>query len=559
MTSVPNLPPGDTPDSPPPRPRAPLAASKPRIPSCPHITARYENHPIARYNANALIKALRRLPDSDDLGPLLTRTPQGYDESQRNDDRSVRIGHLMGLNDFFLGLPHVVELAESLHAMICEGYAGREPHSLEEAALRQIQYERQQRRSLYDDGEDDLSKEGSSLSSALIGAPGIGKSEALKRVAHPYRVVIYHPDLEIYQIPVLLIEMPYDGMSINVLSHAIIREIDKMFPQGDYFRLYLKGKENAEVRFLDAVQLMQTHFVGALLIDEAQNRPYSADPMAPRRASTPVRGQAPLTTLLITSTNRAQVPMLMSGTPELRDELGSRMSMVRRMVGRGMRVWGPLALSTKDDLGEFDIVLQVLWNFQWTKTPFELSPHIRNLFWYHSQGITDVIVKLFHESQLRAIRNGGDEIVDVQLIHDVATKELGALTELTAAMRDKKKWRVNQVPDLAALMRVMDQQDHMNTPLFSANEPGPEAPVESVDLDMVISAGATESTLPAQALADPSKQTPTKKRSGKKRPAATADGADQVSAAADGGASDTPKLPLPSFDAVKHFNSSLDE
>ena len=80
--------------------------------------------------------------------------------------------------------------------------------------------------------------------------------------------------------------------------------------------------------------------------------------------------------------------------------------MLRRIVGRGMRVWKPLSLpKTKDDLGEFDVFLQLLWDLQWTKTPFELTRSMRNIFYYYTQGISDIIIKLFHDVQLRAIRN----------------------------------------------------------------------------------------------------------------------------------------------------------
>jgi hypothetical protein len=149
----------------------------------------------------------------------------------------------------------------------------------------------------------------------------------------------------------------------------------------------------------------------------------------------------------------------MCGTPELRDMLGVRMSMLRRIVGRGMKVWKPLSLpKTRGDvtldMGEFDVFLQVLWQFQWTKTPIELTPRMRNIFYYYTQGISDIIIKLFHDIQLRAIRNGGEEIVDEDLVHEVANGELGALTEITAAMRDMDYDRTGQSADLAAYLRL---------------------------------------------------------------------------------------------------------
>lgn len=417
----------------------------------PIFTAEYRDHPVGKYNTNPLIRALPVLPDHLTLQSAFTRLPD-YSPEERNASREVKVLNLQQIFRFYIALPRVVELSETLHGMICEGYAGRIPFSKNDNNRRLGHYELQKSGEFYD---DDNSENGSEFTAALIGIPGSGKSKALMRVSAPYRRVIYHPELNIYQIPALLIEMPYKGISVNALAHAIIRALDKAFPQGDYYRIYLTAKVNAEVLFMDAVSLMQTHYVGALLVDESQNRDYQS--RAPAKA---IRGQSPLTTLLITATNRSNIPMLMVGTPELKDTLGQRMSMLRRTVGRGMKVWKPLSLPTTDsngdivELGEFDVFMQMLWDYQWTRTPFEMTQRMRNIFYFYTQGIPDIIVKLFHDTQLRAIRNGGDELVTEALIHDVALNELAAMTELTRAMRDMDYDRTGRSADLAAYLKL---------------------------------------------------------------------------------------------------------
>lgn len=417
----------------------------------PIYTAEYRDHPVAKYNKNPLIRALPVLPDHLTLQSAFTRLPD-FSPEERTANREEKVLKLQQLFRFYIALPRVVELSETLHGMICEGYAGQVPFSQADNSRRLNHYELQKSGEFY---QDDDTENGSEFTAALIGIPGSGKSKALMRVSAPYRRVIYHPELDIYQIPALLIEMPYKGISVNALAQAIIRALDKAFPQGDYYRIYLTAKVNAEVLFMDAVSLMQTHYVGALLVDESQNRDYQS--RVPAKA---VRGQSPLTTLLITATNRSNIPMLMVGTPELNDILGQRMSMLRRTVGRGMRVWKPLSLPTTNrsgdviDMGEFDVFLQVLWDYQWTKTPFEMTQRMRNIFYYYTQGVPDIIIKLFHDTQLRAIRNGGDEVVSEELIHDVANNELAPMTELTRAMRDMDYERTGRSADLAAYLRL---------------------------------------------------------------------------------------------------------
>lgn len=456
----------------------------------PIYTAVYRDHPLAKYNKNPLIRALHVLPDVLSLQAKLTRLPD-RDEEERSDDSSLRVMRLAELFNIYICLPRVTHFAQMFHTLVCEGYVGRAPFSENDMRLRQAHYERQQSGDFF---EVDDEENGAEYTVALMGIPGIGKSRALRRISKMYRRVIHHPELDIFQIPALLIEMPYNGVSINTLAHAIIRELDKMFPEGGYYQAYLAGREVAEVRFMDAVALMQAHYVGILLVDESQNRDYRAK--NPRKPSKAVSGQTPLTTLLITATNQSEIPMLMTGTNELDDILGKRASMLRRSVGRGFRNWGPLSLPKKDkqgnvvDIGEYDVFLQMIWDYQWTKTPFELTQRMRNIFHYYTLGISDFIIKLFHDVQLRAIQNGDDEIVDEALVHDVANNELKALTALTGALRRGDDAKLAGVSDLAAYRNIHPEsfdfdREELYGELFADDADPAAEPATDEDVDLV--------------------------------------------------------------------------
>lgn len=452
--------------------------------------ALYRDHPIAKYNASQLVRALPVLPDAMTLQEKLTRLPE-RDDDERELDSSIRVMRLAEVFNIYVCLPRVAHLLQTLHTLICEGYMGRIPYSPNEMALRQQTYEMQQRGEAFDIDDEE---NGAEFTVALMGIPGIGKSRSLRRITKMYRKVIYHPELDIYQIPALLIEMPYNGVSINTLAQAIIRALDKMYPQGRYYEAYLAGREVAEVRFMDAVQLMQTHYVGILLVDESQNRDYRKDSRQPSKA---VAGQTPLTTLLITATNQSEIPMLMTGTNEMSDQLGKRASMLRRTVGRGLRNWGPLTLPKTNkagdvvDMGEFDVFLHMIWDYQWTKTPFELTQRMRNIFHFYTVGITDIIVKLFHDVQLRAIHNGGDEVVDEALVHDVATKELKELTDLTDALRRGDDHKLAGVSDLAAYRKIdpeafdFDREELYGSLFTGEEDPAAEPQPDDEDDDLI--------------------------------------------------------------------------
>ncbi len=482
----------------------------------PRVVATYRTHPVSRFNQNPLIMALPALPDEVTLGQSLTYMPD-YDESERGLDRTSRLMQIRQLSRFYVGLPRVVELVESLHAMICESYVGREPARPDANVRRQDVYDRRQRGEFF---QMDNPDNGAEFSSAVLGFPGVGKTQAIKRAAQMYERVIFHPDLGIYQIPVLRIEMSYDGASVHTLADAIFRQLNRLLPECGYNKLYIGSRSNAEIRFMDAVELMQTHYVGALLVDESQNQRYGAEKLrrqfkngAPIKSRANVVGQTALATLLISASNYTQIPLLLTGTPELQDAMSGRLSSIRRTTGGGFKTWGPLKFHDKDGMGEFGVVLNLLWQFQWTKTSFELTPRMLRLFYYYTQGISDFVVKLFQEVQTRAIRDGGDELVTEELVHEVATNELQRLSEVTRAMRESDTGRLSAFADVAAYYQVQSHTPEFDQDLrqtsketTSFNE-GTDEPIERA-VTQVPAGAFNEPPKAARKRTSPAKRTP---------------------------------------------------
>lgn len=452
----------------------------------PCVRADYVPHKLARYADNRLIGALRFPDKRKALKAALTNLPT-FDVSQRELDRPMRRLLVKQLGRFFLGLDRTAELSENVHGNILEGYVGREPHTASaNARLRQL-YEAQKTGEFCALGSNSNTAQ---FSCALIGTPGVGKSAALARVAELYPPLIHHPELDLWQIPVLSIEMAYNGMSQGTLAHAIIRAIAKRFPPGDYERLYLKSRANSEQLLLAAFALMHVHAVGALFVDEAQNRDYNAetdeDPEEISRVRKYKVSQSPLITLLITASNRMQVPLLMSGTAELRDVMGKRLSKVRRMVGEGMRPWGPLSVvpSRTSPHSDYDLFMNVLWAYNWLQNP-PAYPEMRSLFHYYTFGIPDFIVKLFKAVQWRALEDGL-ETFDAALVHQVANEELGAITRITRKMHKARtdlaaRAELSMVADIAAefgLSPLAENFERVGSSLEEAVREAAEAPKE---------------------------------------------------------------------------------
>jgi len=75
----------------------------------------------------------------------------------------------------------------------------------------------------------------------------VGKTTLVKRWCAHIDEVIYHPDLHVYQVPYLHVEMPSDGSSIKGLAHGILQRLDQLIPGANYYHDYaIKGRPGAD-------------------------------------------------------------------------------------------------------------------------------------------------------------------------------------------------------------------------------------------------------------------------------------------------------------------------
>ncbi len=146
-----------------------------------------------------------------------------------------RLRELLSVANIMVPLSSHIQLATVLDSMLREGYVGRRPNSREHAAIYQESYEEQQRGGAFRQTYDTLTPQ---LSTALVGVSGMGKTTTVKRcLAHIPRV-IYHPELDLYQIPWLHFEMPGDGKGVKALLTSIIEAIAELIPNNTYSEDY---------------------------------------------------------------------------------------------------------------------------------------------------------------------------------------------------------------------------------------------------------------------------------------------------------------------------------
>lgn len=398
------------------------------------VEAIYSPQRIPLFRGNPLIEALPPLEDEQSLFKSLFCVPE-FSEEQREWSNAERLQMIGQLGNFMLPLERHLKLAQGLDALMRQGYVGRSPRTAASHALFNKLYEQQKSGRSFQAHVGQLTAQ---LSGSLIGVPGIGKTTALRRILARIPEVIFHPELNFYQVPYLMIETPYDGASVKGLAESIFRKLDKLLPDAHYGELYSNARSGAETLMNHAARLMHIHGVGLLVLDEIQNLENSP------------KNRQSLMTLLVSASNELGVPILFTGTNKAKNILTLDFRQARRSTGLVSMYWDTLVRGTPEEPSEWEDFLHMLFKFQWVKKPTELTPAIANLMYHHSQGIVDIAIKLFALSQTRAIYQGL-ETLSGALIDDVARNEMALVEPMIAAMRNGNPTALAACPDIAPL------------------------------------------------------------------------------------------------------------
>jgi hypothetical protein len=172
-------------------------------------------------------------------------------------------------------------------------------------------------------------------------------------------------------------------------------------------------------------------------------------------------GERKMINFLVTLVNVVEVSVMIIGTPKMLPMFASEFRQARRASGEGSIVWDRMSLdeSWEEFLGQ-------LWPFQWLKSPIVRDEALTNALYELSQGIPDIVVKLFCLAQARAIllaRTDEDERLSVALFEDVYEDELSVVAPLLEALKTNDKKALRHCHDLeipkieSALMGTFDQ------------------------------------------------------------------------------------------------------
>jgi hypothetical protein len=417
----------------------PMTHDANRLP--PHIwLANYDtDQKIARYRGHVLIEAMPRSLPEDELFKSLEFRPHFTPEA-RDFEPHLRIQEILGLANYMDPKSAHIQLAIVIDSLMREGYVGRRPFSPEHVEVYQNIHNLEQQGKSFRQSADSRTPK---LSTALISASGMGKTTTVERFLARFPTVIYHPKLDIFQVTYLHIETPSDGRGVKALAIAIIEKLDELLPQFGYFDKYLaKSRAAGDFLIRIAARLMNKHLVGLLIADEIQN------------AANARKEDRILMAELKSLCNQCKIPQLYIGTHKANKLFDEELQQGRRGIALALGDWGPMPRWEVTEVdgnltnvpGEWQDFVEDLWAYQWLKQHAALTPEILKTLYECTQGIIDLILKLFMIAQIRAILDQTEILTDALLL-DVYEKDMKRIHPMVDALRSG---------DVKALMRFED-------------------------------------------------------------------------------------------------------
>ncbi|WP_180129148.1 ATP-binding protein [Rhodoferax sp. BLA1] len=400
---------------------------------------------LPEYEGNPFIARLPPLRSQLQLLDALAARPE-YHAQERGYAASLRKHCIMRLGRYFEPLERQIQLADRFGMLLRQGYIGRNPLTHDYIRHLQNGAERIEAKSLTIPTRQPV--ENTATSFALAGCSGIGKSKAIEKVLHQYPQCIQHTDpFSLVQITWLKLDCPHQG-SPKQLCINFFSAVDRLVGT-NYFNWYGSRRASVDEMMVHMAHVANLHALGVLVIDEIQH------------LNKTKIGPDALLNFLVTLVNTIGVPVILIGTLSAIPLLQENFRQARRASGLGSLIWDRMPKGKA-----WDYFISQLWQYQWTRVPTEISSEIRDVLYDESQGILDIVVKLFMLAQLRVVSIGevrhGPEVLTAELLRKVAREDFRVVRPMLDALRANDTKALLKYDDLLPL------QAHVNQVLASA-------------------------------------------------------------------------------------------
>ncbi len=418
----------------------------------------YCNPELPEYAENPFICALPLIRDAQTAIKEMKLLPP-YNDSEVNLPSHIRIHAMQRLiTQFFQPFAQHTTLETRFSVLIRQGYLGRNPAGPDFIKHLNNGYDRITNKDINLTTRKDVNVTANSF--VIVGTSGCGKSKAIDRILANYPLAIYHPDLSLVQVPWLKLECPGNG-SLKELCKKFFVALDNRLGT-QYRKRYGKARTGVDELITEMAQLAQLHGLGVLIIDEIQN-------LSVKRSG----GEEPMLNFFVSLVNSVGIPVVLVGTPKARKLFAVDFSQARRGSGLGSVYWERMPEDKN-----WERLTDLLWKYQWLKNKGPLTDNIRKTLYDTSQGVIDILIKLYVLSQWRAMLTKVEQLSEV-LIQQVYKDEFKAIHPMLAALRSGDPDKIAlygdlRMPDIEQRMiQAFDTEistENICTPLKSHSE-----------------------------------------------------------------------------------------
>lgn len=392
---------------------------------------------FGEYSGNPFIEALPPIMQeiADIKANLIGKVDYNPEDILRSKNERIHLTSQL-IHQFFQPITRHISLESKISILIRQGYIGR---NIADGKLHQhLQngYERIMSGDINAFRFD--APKSTALSYSLIGCSGSGKSTTLHRILNLYPQVIYHEKYNFTQLVYLKIDCPHDGSLKNLCLH-FFKAIDVALGT-DFERKVALKRLGIEALLNYMRQITNTYAIGVLVIDEIQH-------LSVKNSG----GAEKMLNFFVTLINVVGLPVVMVGTPKAKFIFDGDLRSARRGAGFGADIWEPMKnnipSSNTSTRTEWIAFTNALWKYQWLTNKEELSDEIRDCWYELSQGVLDIVVKLFVLAQCRAIITGLERITP-RLLRQVYEDELKFVHPMIEALKSGDPNRIALYSDL---------------------------------------------------------------------------------------------------------------
>lgn len=386
---------------------------------------------LPEYRDNPFIARLPPVLSAAELFRTLRDLPR-HDEAERRLPSELRIHCAMRLGHYFNPNERHIALEQRVDLLIRQGYLGRNPNTTDYYLRLRNDLARVNARSF---DVEAAPMRATANGFALIGVSGMGKTDSITRILNRYPQVIEHVEpVALWQVPWVKLECPYRG-SVKQLCLDFFSKMDELL--GTNFRNQHGGRRaSIDDVTLQMAAIANRHAIGLIVIDEIQHL-----------MEAPGTGSDEMLNFLVTLVNRCSTPVMIIGTPRALPLVQGAFRQARRASGVGSVMWERMTPGKT-----WNQFVDRMWACQWTREPVALTDEIRAVLYDESQGIIDVLVKLYMLAQIRAISFSAmkprPEPLDAEALRRTAKEHLGLIQPMISALRSGRAELISKYDDL---------------------------------------------------------------------------------------------------------------